>query len=337
MSTQGVGTFAINSFWESGRLIFYEKAYGHTTTGDVFILGADYVQVGDTANDVNFVWKGDTTGTFTLDAGAHTLALTGMATSTDGTISMADDTLFTIGTTTSTAATKITAEFDKTTTGIGVFNMGSIAVPMVLNTNPGSAVVAHTVNVTHSAGAGDCDDLIAMYGKVTVSGDGDSGLTAVGVAPRLTISGATSEAYCIQSHAVHASDDAITALSAGSFRLSTTTANFTAANSVNAGQFIVTGDGTYNPTCTAGRFTVLELTCESPVTNLDAVLRLNNGGTTTDAIIDVVGGSATYFMDIAGSTFIESGDITSGKSCTGGIRIYNSTGSAIGVIPFYED
>lgn len=82
--SHGVGTYSINSFWESGRLIFYEKTVGHTTTGDVFIIGADYVQVGDTANDVNFVWDGTTTGTFTLDAGAHTLVMTGMATTITG-------------------------------------------------------------------------------------------------------------------------------------------------------------------------------------------------------------------------------------------------------------
>jgi len=84
MATQGVGTYKLNSFWESGRLIYYEKAYGHTTTGDVFILGHDYVQVGDTANDVDFQWYGTTTGTFVLDAAAHTLAMTGMAASIDG-------------------------------------------------------------------------------------------------------------------------------------------------------------------------------------------------------------------------------------------------------------
>jgi len=121
MATQGVGTFAINSFWESGRLIFYEKASGHTTTGNVFILGADYVQVGDTANDVNFAWKGDTTGTFTLDAGAHTLALTGVATSTDGNIAITGTgkaTITSTGDYTSppfvVTRTFVTADFDQT-------------------------------------------------------------------------------------------------------------------------------------------------------------------------------------------------------------------------------
>ncbi len=90
MGTHGVGTYKLNSFWESGRLIYYEKAYGHTTTGDVFILGHDYVQIGDTANDVDFAWKGTTTGTFTLDAAAHTLVMTGVATSTDGALTISN-------------------------------------------------------------------------------------------------------------------------------------------------------------------------------------------------------------------------------------------------------
>ncbi len=248
---------------------------------------------------------------------------------------VADDVQFKVGSTQATAATMITAEFDETTTGIGIVQQGSITVPMVLNTNPGSAVVANSINVLHSAGAGDCDDLIAAYQKVSISGDGDSGLTAVGTAPRLSIAGAVSEAYCLQSHAIHTSDDAATAVSACSCRLSTTTADYTVANSVNAGQFILTGDGTYNPTCTAGRFTCVELTVESYVDGVDSVLRLNNGGTNTDTMLEVVGGTATYFAELSGSTFVESADITSGKSCIRGVRCL--FGATVGVIPFYED
>ncbi len=84
MSSQAVGTYKLNAFWEAGRLIYYEKASGHTTTGNVFILGHDYVQVGDTANDVDLNWYGTTTGTFLLDASAHTLTMTGMATTVTG-------------------------------------------------------------------------------------------------------------------------------------------------------------------------------------------------------------------------------------------------------------
>jgi hypothetical protein len=246
-----------------------------------------------------------------------------------------DDVQFKIGSTQATAATMITAEFDETTTGIGIYQQGSSGVPMVLNTNPGSAVIANTVHINHSAGAGDCDDLIAAYQKVTVSGDGDSGLTAVGTAPRLTIGGAAQEGYCLQSHVIHESDDGILALSAGSFKLTTQTADFTATNSVNAGQFILTGDGTYNPTCTAGRFCGVEITVESYVTGVDAVLHLSNAGTNTDCMLEVDAGEATYLMDIAGTTIVEAADVTSGKACVAGARCYIN--GAVGVIPFYED
>ena len=143
MATQGVGTFAINSFWESGRLIFYEKAYGHTTTGNVFILGADYVQVGDTANDVNFAWKGDTTGTFTLDAGAHTLAMTGVATSTDGAVTITNATATSSTTTGALIVTGGIATAADITCGDDLFmsNGG------VINFNAGN------VTITHSTGA----------------------------------------------------------------------------------------------------------------------------------------------------------------------------------------
>jgi hypothetical protein len=246
-----------------------------------------------------------------------------------------DDVQLKLGSLQTSAATMVTIEMDETTTGIGLYEQGTSGVPMVLNTNPGAAVIANQIHINHSAGAGDCDDLIAAYQKVTVSGDGDSGLTAVGTAPRLTISGAAQEGYCLQSHVIHESDDGILALSAGSFRLTTRAANFTATNSVNAGQFILTGDGTYNPTCTAGRFTGVEITVESYVSGVDAVLRLNNAGTSTDCMIEVQGGAATYLMEVYGTTIVENADITSGKSCVAGARCYIN--GAVGVIPFYED
>jgi len=152
MATQGVGTFAINSFWESGRLIFYEKASGHTTTGNVFILGADYVQVGDTANDVDFNWKGSTTGTFSLDAAAHTLALTGMATSTDGAVTITNATATSSTTTGALIVTGGIATAADITCGDDLFmsNGG------VINFN------ASNVTITHAAGALACTGALTL-------------------------------------------------------------------------------------------------------------------------------------------------------------------------------
>ncbi len=149
MAAQGVGTYKLNAFWESGRLIYYEKAYGHTTTGDVFILGHDYVQVGDTANDVDFAWKGTTTGTFTLDAAAHTLALTGMATSTDGAVTITNATATSSTTTGALIVTGGIATAADIFCGDDLF----FASGAVLNFNAGDVTITHGSNTLAFAGA----------------------------------------------------------------------------------------------------------------------------------------------------------------------------------------
>lgn len=78
MATQGVGTFAINSFWESGSLIFYEKAVGHTATGDVFTLGTAAVKVGGTSQDVDFQVYGTGSVSAIIDIGDATFRLEGI-------------------------------------------------------------------------------------------------------------------------------------------------------------------------------------------------------------------------------------------------------------------
>lgn len=78
----------VGSRWASGDLIFYEKNVSLGAIGNILEIADDEVVVGSTTNDINFSWKGTTTGTFDLDAGAHTLALTGLATSTDGAVTI---------------------------------------------------------------------------------------------------------------------------------------------------------------------------------------------------------------------------------------------------------
>ena len=68
----------VGSRWSGGDLIFYEKNVSLGTIGNILTIGDDAVTVGSATNDINFSWKGTTTGTFDLDAGAHTLAMTGM-------------------------------------------------------------------------------------------------------------------------------------------------------------------------------------------------------------------------------------------------------------------
>lgn len=78
MSTQGKGTYVINSGWSSGSLVFYEKAVGRTATGDVLTIGASAVTVGGTSQDVDFGWYATGSKSFVLDAGAGTMVLAGV-------------------------------------------------------------------------------------------------------------------------------------------------------------------------------------------------------------------------------------------------------------------
>jgi hypothetical protein len=232
---------------------------------------------------------------------ADTMVLCDLAqTLTNKTITMPDDTLLTLGTTTATAATKITAEFDETTTGIGVVNMGSLAAPMVLNTNPGATVVGETINILHSAGAGDCDDLIGAYVKCAVSGDGDSGTTVVGHASRAYVGTAAesttvaSQLYGSQPWVSHYGTGAVTAMSGLSAKCDVNTGNFT-ATTVNAGHFHVEGASTV----TSSMFDGVMIEVYPDVTCLDAGLRIAvDTGATVGAAI-AVDGATTDFVKFA--------------------------------------
>jgi hypothetical protein len=222
----------------------------------------------------------------TITHGSNVLTIAGGSVVFSGGAQIADDQVFTLGTTVATAATKITLEFDETTTGIGIFSMGSIAVPMVLNTNPGATVVGQTVNILHSAGAGDCDDLLAVYNKVAISGDGDSGLTAVGHAARAYVGtevGSTTvvaELYGSQPWVSHFGTGAVTAMSALSAKCDVNTGNFT-ASTVNAGHFHVEGAATVT-----AQFDGVMIEIYPDVTCLDSMLALavDTGATVTSGI-----------------------------------------------------
>jgi len=86
MSTQGVGTFLINSKFASGSLVFYEKGVGRTTTGDVFTIGTTAVKVGNTSQDVDFQYYGTGSLSAIIDCGAATFTLAGLAMSTNKTL-----------------------------------------------------------------------------------------------------------------------------------------------------------------------------------------------------------------------------------------------------------
>jgi hypothetical protein len=101
MGTQGVGTFQINSKFASGNLVFYEKAYGRTTTGDVLTIGTTAVKIGNTAQDVDFQYYGTGSLSAIIDCGAATLTLVGITATTNKPFSITDATA---STTTATGA-----------------------------------------------------------------------------------------------------------------------------------------------------------------------------------------------------------------------------------------
>lgn len=216
-----------------------------------------------------------------------------------------DDSVLTLGTTTATAETKITMEFDETTTGIGLVNIGTTAVPQVLNVNPGATVIADTINILHSAGAGNCDDLIGRYTKVAVSGAGDSGITVVGDAPRAYVgvtgganNSVVSQAYGSQPWAKHEGTGAITAMSALSALVDVNADNFT-ASTVNAGHFHVEGAATVT-----GQFDGVMIEVYPDVTCLDSGLAIAiDSGAVTESMIRTSGDAPSLLNIAAANTF----------------------------------
>lgn len=78
MSTQGKGTYLINSSWASGSLVFYEKTVGRTATGDIFTIGTSAVKIGGTSQDCDFQIYGTGSKSAIVDIGASTFTLTGI-------------------------------------------------------------------------------------------------------------------------------------------------------------------------------------------------------------------------------------------------------------------
>jgi len=231
------------------------------------------------------------------------------------------------------------------TATIGKFNLtGTLAA------SPGPTVIAHTVNVTHSAGAGDCDDLIASYSKVNVTGAGDAGLTAVGIAARAYL-GAGADAsvaaqiYGVQAWAKHMGTGTCTAMSGLSAALLLNDAEaFTSTNSINAGHFhLYTVSGAANGAVTSGNFDCVMMEVYPNVTGLQSVLNMAiETAATVGAWFDLNGGAdVTNFFDIsavstcvviaAGTTMHHDPNAV---TCDGHLII--KVGAAQYDIPFYD-
>ena len=198
-------------------------------------------------------------------------------------------------------ATRITMEFDKTTTGVGSLKMGEYGYPMVLNANPGSVVIPAIMNVEHSAGAGDCGDLVALYVRAGVSGDGDSGLTIVPLAPRMDIDAECQEAYCLQAHSTHKTTDGLLAMATLSLKTTIEAGAFTATNSFVVGEVILNGDSPGAITSATRRRSVFALHAENTAPSIDSVLLLTDGAGKATALIDAYNIGTGLFLKIDGT------------------------------------
>jgi len=190
---------------------------------------------------------------------------------------------------TGAAGSEVQIAAPSATSGISSVTLGTIATPQVLTTNPGATVAVSTVNVTHSAGAGNCDDLIGSYSKVNVAGAGDSGITVVGEAARAYVgtdgsNAVAAQCYGSQPWAKHDGTGAITAMSALSALVDVNTGNFT-ATTVNAGHFHVEGSATVT-----GQFDGVMIEAYPDVNGLDSGLAIAcDGGAEMASAIRITG------------------------------------------------
>ena len=293
-----VAQFDVNATGCSIDNIVYVKNFGGTVTNGILVDGAF------------------TTG-INIGAGSTTA------------IAIVNDSPIVLGTTVATAATCMTMEFDATTTGVGSFQMGTSGVAQVLIADPGSAVIPFSVNILHSAGEGNCDDLIAGYQKVAISGDGDAGTTIVGGAYRAYIGTAlgttvASAAYGIQPWAKHDGTGAVTAMSAVSALVDVNTDAFT-ASTVNAGHFHIEGAATVT-----GQFDGVMIEVYPDVTCLDSGLAIaSDSGAVVASGIRLSGTFGRELM-LSSGAYIMTGSADPNGSVTGvdgAIYLRTGTGS----------
>ena len=148
MTTKSVGTFGINSVFASGSLVFYEKAVGRTATGDVFTVGTAAVKVGGTAQDVDFQFYGTGSLSVIIDAGAATLTLVGITTSTDKPLTITDATESTSTITGALIVSGGIANAKDTYLGDDLF----LTSGAVINFNAGDVTLTHSANNIAVAG-----------------------------------------------------------------------------------------------------------------------------------------------------------------------------------------
>jgi hypothetical protein len=224
---------------------------------------------------------------------------------------------------------------NSTTTGI---NVGTYATPITLVANPGALVIGEAINILHSAGAGDCDDLVGGYWKVAVSGSGDSGLTPVAGAFRAYINaGTASEVYAIQPWAKHIGTGTVTAMSGVSAALVLNDADaFTATNSINAGHFhIKTVAGAANGTVTSGNFDGVMVEMYPNVTGMRSFLNMANDGTTAVTTAIRISGAANVNAAITFDAAATDKCVTANTTSLNGLTPHFAIKILVGTVPYW--
>jgi hypothetical protein len=234
-----------------------------------------------------------------------------------GAIGMVNDQIFTLGTTTTTATTKVTLEFDATTTGVGAFHMGTSPEPQVLVASPGASVMPMTLHVTHSGGDGDMTDYCGFYNKINIIGVGDAGLTAVADAPRAYVgvdgssNAVVAQLYASQPWVKHGGTGAITAMSAVSAMCDVQTNAFT-GNTVNSGHFHIKGAATVT-----AQFDGVMIEVYPDVTCLDSGLAIaSDTGAVVDSAIRI-SGTFGHELKLSSGAFIMTGTADPNGAVTG--------------------
>ena len=221
----------------------------------------------------------------------------------DGVSRFAGEALW-IGTTSATAATSVSIDFDEAVTGVGSFAIGTIGVAQVLNEVPGVNVVPMSLNVQHSQTASTLTDYIGFYNKIDFIGVGGASVTAVGNAVRAYVglaAGANDtvldELYASQPWVKHEGTGAITAMSGLSAKCDVSADAFT-ATTVNGGHFHIEGAATV----TSAYFDGVLVEVYGDVTDMDAGMRVMVDGAATVADGYALTGLATDGIDLSGAT-----------------------------------
>ena len=153
----------VKSTWSSGSLVFHEStSIAPSVTYDVLTIGTGAVKIGNTSNDVDFQYYGTGSLSAIIDCGAATFTLVGIATSTNGAVTITNATATSSTTTGALIVTGGIATAADITCGDDLFmsNGG------VINFNAGDVTITHASNLLTIVGGG-----LTMGASGTPAGD----------------------------------------------------------------------------------------------------------------------------------------------------------------------